>query len=107
MYTSVLTHMRIFPIRIWDGTYEYTHMGCPVYIWDAHMPYGSTVHYMHKEKYMRLLNMLKQLNCTPTAVNWAQICCNYTLHNNSYAWSCVKSILIRKNHVTSFNCMAS
>ena len=26
----------------------------------------------------------QQLNCTPTAVNRAQICCNYTLHNNSY-----------------------
>ena len=50
---------------------------------DAHTPYGSTVDYMHK-RIIHLLNILKLLNCTPKAVNRAQPCCNYTLHNNSY-----------------------
>ena len=76
------THMG-WPIWVYLYGFPIHVSACPVHIWDAHMVYASTVDYMHK-RIIHLLNMLKQLNCTPTAVNWAQLCYNYTLHSNSY-----------------------
>ena len=54
---NVLTHMRILPIRVWDGPHEYTCTVCPYAyrtapyaVWSGHMQYG--VEYRENANFM-------------------------------------------------------